>query len=306
MNLREIDLNLLPVFEAIYVSRSLTRAAAELHITPPAVSNALARLRAHFGDPLFVRAARGVQPTSAADALIASVRGALDCLRRGLEPRAAFAAETSTRVFNIAVRDAGVLLVAAAVARRIQSAAPSIRLHYSQLERPRISVELASGRLDLAIDTPELASADLEDERLRDEPFALVMRRGHPSARSRLSVERFLSLQHLAVTSRRTGRSNIEEAARRAGHRLTPVMRFPHLMPALEVVRATDCVLVTPAAVVPRTGLVRRELPFAMPPLVLSQYWRSSASTDPGLRWLRAIIRGAAAQAGTDTGAESR
>jgi len=294
MNLRGIDLNLLPVFEAIYVSRNLARASAELHITPPAVSNALARLRAHFGDPLFVRAGRGVKPTSTADALIVSVREALDCLRRGLEPRTAFSPETSARVFNIAVRDAGVLLIAAEVAQRVRSAAPLVRLHYSQLERPRIGVELASGRLDLAIDTPELASAELEREPLREESFVLVMRKGHPDGRAKLTIERFQELQHIAVTSRRTGRSNIEEAARRAGFRLTPIMRFPHLMPALSVVRATDCVLAAPRAVVPQEGLLCRELPFAMQPLVLSQYWRSHAGDDPGVRWLRAIIRAAA------------
>jgi DNA-binding transcriptional LysR family regulator len=293
MNLREIDLNLLPVFEAIYVSRNLTRASAELHITPPAVSNALARLRAHFGDPLFVRAGRGVKPTPAADALIASVREALDGLRRGLEPRAAFVAKTSSRVFNIAARDAGVLLLAAEVAVRARRQAPAVRLHFSQLDRPRISTELASGRLDLALDTPELSSADLEHERIREEPFVLVMREGHPSAGAKLTLERFLSLQSIAVTSRRSGRSNIEEAVRRAGFRLTPVMRFPHLMPALNVVRATDCVLAAPAAAVPAHGFLCRELPFAMQPLLLSQYWRSSAD-DPGLRWLRAIIRSAA------------
>lgn len=297
MNLREIDLNLLPVLEAIYVSRSLTRASAELHITPPAVSNALARLRAHFGDPLFVRAGRGVKPTPAADALIASVREALACLRRGLEPRTAFVPETSTRVFNIAARDAGVLLLAAEVGKRVRRQAPGVRLHYSQLDRPRIGVELASGRLDLAIDTPELPSADLERELLREEPFVLVMRKGHPSARVKLTMERFLSLESIAVTSRRTGRSNIEEAVRRLGFRLTPVMRFAHLMPALDVVRATDCVVVAPAAAVAQHDLLSRELPFAMQPLSLSQYWRSSAE-DPGLRWLRAIIRSAADKAG--------
>lgn len=298
MNLRGIDLNLLPVFEAIYVSRSLARASAELHITPPAVSNALARLRAHFDDPLFVRAGRGVKPTSMADALIASIREALDCLRRGLEPRTAFSAASSSRVFNIAVRDAGLLLIAAELAQRVRSAAPAVRLHYTQLERPRIAVELASGRLDLAIDTPELGSAELEREQIREEPFVLVMRKGHPCARGKLTTERFLSLQHIAVTSRRTGRSNIEEAARRAELRLTPVMRFPHLMPALNVVRATDSVLVAPAAVVQRQGVLCRELPFAMQPLVLSQYWRSTTRDDPGVLWLRTMIRSAARAAG--------
>ena len=90
MNLRTLDLNLLPVLEAIHAERSLTRASEVLNITQPAVSNALARLRTHFEDPLFVREGRGVKPTAMAEALMPAVREALDRLRAGLEPRSVF------------------------------------------------------------------------------------------------------------------------------------------------------------------------------------------------------------------------
>ncbi|MEZ5986927.1 MAG: LysR family transcriptional regulator, partial [Hyphomonas sp.] len=145
MNLRSIDLNLLPVLEAVYDERSLTRASEILRITQPAVSNALSRLRTHFEDPLFVREGRGVKPTAMAEALMPAVRDALDRLRTGLEPRSVFEPSRSTRVFNISARDAGSFLIAPALAARLEEAAPGVRISWSQLHRSAVAAELASG-----------------------------------------------------------------------------------------------------------------------------------------------------------------
>ncbi len=138
MNLRSIDLNLLPVLEAVYDERSLTRASEILRITQPAVSNALSRLRTHFEDPLFVREGRGVKPTAMAEALMPAVRDALDRLRTGLEPRSVFEPSRSTRVFNISARDAGSFLIAPALAARLEEAAPGVRISWSQLHRSAV------------------------------------------------------------------------------------------------------------------------------------------------------------------------
>jgi DNA-binding transcriptional LysR family regulator len=184
-----------------------------------------------FGDPLFIRAGRGQAYTCCGCAdrqcarsprLLASrARAARRVRRQNLESR-----------FNIAARDAGVLLLAAEVAVRARREAAAVRLHFNQLDRPRIATELASSRLDLALDTPELSSADLEHERIRKEPFVLVMREGHSSggqAHARAFVE--LAVEHSHQPSQRA-----------------LVMRFPHLMTALNFLRATDCVLAAPAA----------------------------------------------------------
>jgi DNA-binding transcriptional LysR family regulator len=298
MDLRGIDLNLLPVFEAIYVARSIARASETLHITPPAVSNALARLRVHFGDPLFVREGRGIKPTSATEALIPIVRDALDRLRSGLELRSGFDPSKSSRVFNVSVRDAGAFLVAAVLAGTLEREASGVRLHFSQVERTTIPRELASGRLDLAIDSVALHGDDLEHEVIRRDSYVCVLRKGHPCARGKLTLERYLCLRHITVSSRRAGKGSVEESVRRLGHRLTPVMRLPHYMPAFEVVRATDSVLAAPRAIASRQGLSLRLLPFAVPELTIAQYWHQPTSDDPGLRWLRAAMRAAAADGG--------
>ena len=291
MNLRTLDLNLLPVLEAVYAERSLTRASETLRITQPAVSNALSRLRAHFEDPLFVREGRGVKPTAMAEALMPAVRDALDRLRAGLEPRSAFEPSRSTRVFNISARDAGAFMIAPALARRMQQAAPGIRIAWSQVTRSAISTELASGRLDLAIDVPGLRGTDLERDTLMSTPYACVVAEDHPMADRSLTLEQFAGLRHVVVSSRREGRSYIEEVMRANGQRITPVMRLPHYMPALEIVRRTDLVLTAPSALVAGPGLATLTLEAALPGLETDLYWRRENSDDPAQAWLRGLIR---------------
>jgi DNA-binding transcriptional LysR family regulator len=290
MNLRSLDLNLLPVLEAVYTERSLTRASETLHLTQPAVSNALSRLRAHFEDPLFVRDGRGVKPTAMAEALMPAVREALDRLRAGLEPRSEFDPARSTRVFNITARDASVYMIAPPLARRMQAEAPGVRVTWSQTVRSAISGDLASGRLDVAIDVPELRGVDMDRQPLFATPYACMLAPDHPLANKRLTPERFASLRHIAVSSRREGRSLVEEIARSAGIRITPVLRVTSHQPAIEVVRVTGLALVAPRPMAEATGLAVKDLPFDTPLLGSVLYWRREKSEDPAIRWLRRMI----------------
>ncbi|MBK8197058.1 MAG: LysR family transcriptional regulator [Acidobacteria bacterium] len=290
MNLRSLDLNLLPVLEAIYTERSLTRASESLHLTQPAVSNALSRLRLHFEDPLFVREGRGVKPTAMAEALMPAVRDALDRLRAGLEPRSDFHAERSTRVFNISGRDAGAYMFAPPLSRRLETEAPGVRISWSQIDRGAISTDLASGRLDLAIDVPDLRGASMERQTLIATPYACMVSPDHPYAKRKMKVEDFLSLRHIAVSSRREGRSLVEEMARAAGFRITPVLRLPHHLPAIETVRQTHLALVAPRPMAEASGLVVLELPGEVPKLDSVLYWSRENSMDPALTWLRGVL----------------
>lgn len=290
MNLRALDLNLLPVLEAIYAERSLTRASEVLHITQPAVSNALSRLRAHFEDPLFVREGRGVKPTAMTEALMPAVREALDKLRTGLEPRSVFEPSRSTRVFNISCRDASAHILAPPIAQKLEAQAPGIRIAWSQIHRSAVSSELASGRLDLAIDIQDLRGPELERTLLSSTDYACVLAKDHPLADKSLTVDSFFGLRHIAVSSRREGRSLIEEMARSMGHRITPVHRLPHYMPAMEVVRSTRLALVAPQPVAASTGLAVLKLPFEFTSPGSVLYWHREYAQDPALMWLRSII----------------
>lgn len=291
MNLRAIDLNLLPVFEAIYVERSLTRASEALHITQPAVSNALARLRAALGDPLFVRAQRGMAPTPAAEALIGPVRDALARLRSGLDQRARFDPATSDRVFNISMGEIVAGAFAPALARVIAERAPGIRFHIHQIERERIAHELAAGNLDCAIDIGTLGRADLDSAPLPDDDrYVLALRRDHPAARGKLTLARFVKLDHIMVSSRRRGRTVLDIALADVGERVRPVMRLAQFSAAAAVVAQSDFVLAAPASVVARHDLAIRDLPFPMPRVGSTLYWPRNGRHDPANVWVRDLL----------------
>jgi DNA-binding transcriptional LysR family regulator len=294
MNLRAIDLNLLPVFEAIYIERNLTRAGEALHVTQPAVSNALARLRALFGDPLFVRAKSGVTPTPAAQALIGPVREALAKLRGGLDQDKGFDPKISERTFHIAARDAASSSLMPVLARQLERAAPGVRIQCHQLDRGEIPAELASGRLDFAIDIPMVQRPELDSAALCSDRLVCALRRDHPKARRKLTRQAFLGLRHLAVSSRRSGRTLLDEVLSRAGERVRPVMRLPHYQPAFHVVMSSELALVAPLSLARRYDVALRDLPFAAAPLDLLLFWRRDAADEPALRWARGELIAAA------------
>lgn len=289
MNLRSIDLNLLPMFEAIYAERSLTRAAEALHVTQPALSNALTRLRGAFGDPLFVRSGRGMQPTPAAQALIGPVREALGRLRAGLDAREGFDPQTSERVFNIASRDLSASALIPALAGALKGA-PGVRMQWHTVDRRDIATELASGALDFAIDVPVIARPELESAALFEDPYVLALRRGHPHAKGRLTLAQFCALRHIVVSSRRSGRTPVDQALLRLGARIRPALRLDHYQPAFHTAMASDFVMAAPVSLARRYDVAVRKLPFEAPVLDVRLYWRREAGGEKAMQWARARI----------------
>lgn len=182
LNLRSIDLNLLPVFEAAYEESSLSGAARRLSLTQPAVSHALARLRATFRDELFVRHSRGVRPTPAADALYASVREALALVRGAVEESRGFDPATSRRRFSVSIPHPLGPLLAVRLMDRVAAAAPGVALSFSTRSRPVDQDDgLVAGRFDLALDWVPPAAASLAAETAFHDGVRAMVRRGHPA-----------------------------------------------------------------------------------------------------------------------------
>ncbi len=161
MNLRGIDLNLLPMFEAVFTEGGITRGAERLNLTQPGVSNALARLRVAFNDQLFVRAADGVAPTSAAKAMLGPVREALAQLGIGLDPQSAFGPARSTPTFNIAAGDIATLAILPALTQQLAHERAKTAFRWLQAPRQEVASNFAAGQLDFAIDIPAFARPDL-------------------------------------------------------------------------------------------------------------------------------------------------
>ena len=180
-NLRGIDLNLLPVFEAAYEERSLSGAALRLAMTQPAMSHALSRLRLVFRDELFIRHSRGMTPTAAADAIYPRVRDALDTVREVVNEAADFDPAVSLRRFFISIPHPLGPTIALRLIERLAQMAPHFKVEFSTRSRPiELDRDLRDGRVDMAIDWVKPDDAPLHSEMLFADRIVGVARGGHP------------------------------------------------------------------------------------------------------------------------------
>jgi DNA-binding transcriptional LysR family regulator len=287
MNLNSIDLNLFVAFDVIYAERNLTRASEVLNITQPAVSNTLARLRATFGDKLFVRTGNAMVPTPVAQSLVGPVRQALRQLRASVDQLKSFDPATSEKIFNVSLGDATATILLPELAGAVRRLAPHVKINCWQVDRREIASELASGELDFALDIPELEKPDLNGVDILRDRYVCVLRRGHPFAKRAVTLDDYLALEHVMVSSRRRGRGIIDIALARIGRQIDNAMRVAHFQPALHVVMASDMAVTVPLAIAARYEVVRKKVPFEVPPLRTVLYWHRNADHDPASIWMR-------------------
>lgn len=296
MNLQQFDLNLFVTFDVIFAERNLTRAGERLHITQPAVSNALARLRSAFNDPLFVHQGGTMVPTGTADRLIGPVRQSLALLRGAVEDPQRFDPAQAEQVFQLSLRDSACAALAPALVVMLEARAPRLTLHCRQLPREQVAQALVRGQVDLAIDIDHLPGPALQRCKLFDDAYVVLMRPGHPLADAELTLARFLAAEHVLITARPSGPTVLDQALARRG--LPPaktVLRVPNAEPAISVVRQTDLLLTAPRSLAQRHAVCVRPLPLALPPLTAVLYWHAGTEHAPAHAWLRGLVRQAAA-----------
>ncbi|WP_373083588.1 LysR family transcriptional regulator, partial [Zhongshania sp.] len=200
-----MDLNLFKVFDAVYRANSLTEAAKDLHITQPAVSNALARLRTHFDDPLFVRRGRSIAPTPLADSIAADISNSLISLQESLHRGQQFDPTTSKRRFIISMGDPIEFVALPSLISQLQEYAPGIRLQSQRLIRDQLSRQLISGEISMAIDIPQAVDPSIHQQFLFKDDLWVMMRQGHPLGEQTLSLKNYLQAQHISVSGRSRG-----------------------------------------------------------------------------------------------------
>jgi len=288
MNVHEIDLNLLRVFDAVLHEKGVTPAARRLGLTQPAVSNALARLRKRLGDPLFVRTPRGVDATPFARELAEPVRQALALLESALAHGPGFDPATATRAFRFYMSDLGQIEFLPPLVERVQRDAPAVRLEAVALEVEDIADALAAGGLDLAVGFLPGLSAPVRRQALFKDPYLCLMRADHEI--KSLTKKTFLSASHALVTYR-GGHRVIEEAMERAGVARRIALRVPHFTVVPMVLERTNLILTLPARVArvfERRGKLKALPPPVPIPLAeVAVHWHERFEADPGNRWLR-------------------
>jgi DNA-binding transcriptional LysR family regulator len=297
VSIAALDLNLLHLLDTVLAERSVVRAARRLHVTPSAVSNALARLRTALDDPLLIRSGRGVVPTPRAAALAPALSRALRDLDQAIHGDA-FDPATTDRELTLAIADAGQVVklprIVAALARRM----PRARLRVLSIDTLFASGGLAGTEIDVAIGAGE-GGPGVHTQPLYEENIALVARAGHPTIRSRVTKAQLAALRHVEVQVA-PGRGSRPLAASYAALGVVRdiAVVVPTFTAAAAVVAGTDLVASLPASLVsvlgPRLSLRRVATPLAPIATSVNLLWHERTHQDPALRAFRDVLAHAA------------
>lgn len=290
-----IDLNLFVVFDAIYAERSVTRAAERLHLSQPAVSHSLGRLRSMFDDPLFERQGRTMVPTPVAHQVIDAVREALALLDGTLVGANRFDPATATRHFTIGVRNHLEVVLLPELTTVLLEDAPGVSVSFVRAERRQLERELSSGVLDAAIDVLLPLDDAIRRERIRTAPMVVAARRDHPAlveAPRGLDLDGYLAHGHVQVSGRRIGMSVEDFELSRHGLQRDVRLRCQTFAAAWHVIRSAPLLLTlaepyAATLVHPDDGVVIVECPVPVPPMEWHLYWHDSRTADPANQWLR-------------------
>ncbi|KZY38080.1 MULTISPECIES: LysR family transcriptional regulator [unclassified Oleiphilus] len=291
MQLQKIDLNLFIVFDVIYRERNLTKAAESLHITQPAVSNSLSRLRRVFDDPLFVRQSGHMVPTPLADNIISRVRAALAGLESSITEHDDFNPETSDKKFSFAMNDTSESYLLPILMSYLQEHAPGISIESFPVARSELSREFATGQLDFALDVPLVNDPQLVNESLAQDRFVCVASHDHPSLDGKsLTLEQYLSSPHIHISSRRRGQGYIDLHLNRQGLQRDIRLRVQHSRAAPPIAAQTNMLLTIPETLAKDHKLAIYDLPFELPDVDWHLYWHSNYSQDKAHQWMRSVI----------------
>lgn len=295
VSIQALNLNLLLVLDALCRERNVTRAAERLGLTQSAVSNALAQLRHTLGDPLFVRARRGVVPTERALSLAGPVRQALAIVESALAAGTGFEASTSARTFVIAASDYTEYVVLPRLLRRLEREAPGVRIEVRSWGRHEVPPTLESGEVDLMIGYYGALPAGHHEQPLFQEEYVCIVRKSHPSVRRRLTLKQYLALSHVLVTQLPGGLGSVDAAlarmglSRRVGARVSHFLMVPHLVAVTDMAAALSRRVAEPAA--KRLKLCLFAPPLALPKSTVGQVWHERTHADAANTWLRRVVR---------------
>jgi DNA-binding transcriptional LysR family regulator len=293
VSLATLDLNLLVMLDTVLVERSVVRAARRLHVTPSAVSNALARLRAALDDPLLIRSGRGVVPTPRANALAPALARALRELDRAVHGDG-FDLATTDRELTLAIADAGQVVKLPRIVRALARKMPRARLRVLSIDTLFASGGLAGTEIDVAIGAGEKGPG-VHAQPLYEEHLALVARAGHPTIGSRVTKTQLAALRHVEVQVA-PGRGSRPLAANYAALGVVRdiAVIVPTFTAAAAIAASTDLVASLPASLVdvlgPRLALRQIATPLARVRTTVNLLWHERTHEDPALRAFRDLL----------------
>jgi DNA-binding transcriptional LysR family regulator len=292
MDIRNIDLNLLVALDALLAERSVSRAAVRLHLSQPAASALLARLRELFGDPLLLRSARGMLPTPRALELLGPVRRVLDEIDAIVQPRAAFDAASAVHTFTLSTSDYVEYTLLPTLVDYLEHKAPGVRLEVRPLDLQSVAKQMEHGDVDLCITGLQNAPAGLHVRPLYKERIVSVVRRNHPGVGARLTLDKFCRLEHIQVSVRGGFTARVDEALTAVGRKRHARLAVPHYLLVPEIVARSDMISSLPERLA--RGYAKKlrifEPPLDIPGFTVGEIWHERNQRDPAQQWLRDLL----------------
>ncbi|MCC2275807.1 LysR family transcriptional regulator [Streptomyces sp. ET3-23] len=286
----QLDLNLLTALDALLEEGSVAGAAARLHVTAPAMSRSLGRIRKATGDQILVRTGRSMVPTTRALAMRAEVHGLVQQAHRLLSAQQELDLATLERVFTVRWHDALTAACGTALITAVHRQAPGVQLRLSA-EPGTDTPELRRGEVDLESGSSRPTAPDIRHRLVGEDRLVVAVRPGHPLTEGPLGIERYTAAEHLTVSRRGRLRDPIDDALTTPGHERRVVAAVPTTALALQLALDTDLVVTLPDAVTRaarnRLGLITLPLPVQMPDVPLYLLWHRRYDDDRAHTWLR-------------------
>jgi DNA-binding transcriptional LysR family regulator len=294
MDLRDIDLNLLVVFNELLKCGRVHVVADRLGLTQPAVSNALARLRRTLGDDLFVRTPGGMLPTPFAEGLAEPVAYALGTLHGALNQSTVFDPAKSRQTFTIAMTDIGEIHFLPDLMERLAVSAPGVSIGTVRNQSIDLASEMEAGNVHLAIGLLPHLQAGFFQRRLLTQRYVCLYRKGHAFDGRVISQGDFGAADHIGIVAAGTGHGIVDEMFDRLGVMRNIRLRVPHFVSVGHILRGTDMIATVPEVLARRISepfaLAFQSHPVALPEISIGLYWHSKFHRDTGNQWLRDLV----------------
>ena len=298
------DFGLLVTLDALLQEGSVTGAARRVGLSTPAMSHALARIRERMGDPILVRAGRGMLLTPRAEALKPRVHAVVGEARRTLEPDRPFVARELSRDFVVHATDHVLTILGVTIDRILRDEAPAVCVRFVP-NSPADAALLREGGSDLAVGIYADLPQEMRSRQLLTDRFVCVVRRDHPTVGKRLSLDQFVALSHIQVAPRGRPGGYLDDVLAERGLKRTVARAVPYFVTALQLTAETDHILTTSQRIAerlaPTLGLRVLEPPLALRPYALGLVWHPRLDGDAGHRFLRDVLGRAAREVAGDS-----
>jgi DNA-binding transcriptional LysR family regulator len=286
----KLDLEWLAVFDEIYKTGSVSRAAERLGLAQATASIALNKLRAHFGDKLFCRTSKGMEPTPRAEQIYPDLREVMRLLEKARGTGSRFEPADAAREFRMSMTDISEIVLLPTLLNHLRSVAPKVHI-----EAEKISVDsprrLETGEVDLAVGFMPNLEAGFYQQTLFTQDFVCLAAKYHPRIGSKISRTAYLNEGHIVVTTSGTGHSIVDKVMAQQGIEREVVLRLPSFLGVARIVAQTELLVIVPRLLgerlVSQEEIKLLDPPISLPSYSVKQHWHDRFHGDPGNMWLR-------------------